>query len=268
MRLFPPALVPLAVAAAVLAPAGSARAVPVCAASEPGDFPLTTRIHGGPDAYEAGGGHGTWYLDLTNRTARTCTAIHPVVVLTDRERALTVTQPRLEFYEEDGRARPVRFEATDEDELVGAFGGAGFTVGPGKTVTVKVRLALASDAVPNEVTANAAVVQRHEDDGDWVGQSGDYRFDVEAGPGSGPDTPAETGTAPGTDADAGTGAGTETGTATGSAGDIPPGDAAARPPGAPELAATGLADPVRTLGAAVAVLLFAGTAFRLVRRRR
>ncbi|MET7927355.1 hypothetical protein ABZT43_25820, partial [Streptomyces sp. NPDC005349] len=32
--------------------------------------------------------------------------------------------------------------------------------------------AFTSDARPNSVVANAAVVQRRGDDGDWVGQSG------------------------------------------------------------------------------------------------
>ncbi|WP_432191309.1 hypothetical protein [Streptomyces sp. bgisy027] len=179
--------VPLCLAAAALlaaAPPVHAEppaALPGCA-SGAGDFPLTTRLHGGPTSYAAGGGFGTWYLDLTNTTTRTCTGIHPVVVLVDGKRALEPSQPRLEFY--DGRAgtRPhaVRFETTDQDELVGAFEGFdGFTVGPRKTVTVKIRLAVTSDAVPNDVTANAAVVQRHGDDGDWVGQSNDYRFKIE-----------------------------------------------------------------------------------------
>ncbi|WP_405520242.1 hypothetical protein [Streptomyces canus] len=149
-------------------------------------FPLTTRIHGGPAVYEAGGDYRTWYLDLTNTTRHTCAAIHPVVVLVDERHVLKPSQPRLEFY--DGpRTRAVRFESTDEDELVGAFGGAGFTVGPGKTLTVKVRLALTPDAVPNEVTVNAAVVQLHGDDGDWVGQSDDYRFGIDTAPGARPD---------------------------------------------------------------------------------
>ncbi|KKD03064.1 hypothetical protein, partial [Streptomyces sp. WM6386] len=140
-------------------------------------FPLTTRIHGGPDVYEIGGGYATWYLDLTNTTDRACENIHPVVVLVDKKHALEPDQPQLEFYE-GRRPHPVRFETTDEDELVGVFR-QGLTVAPGKTRTVKMRLALTSDAVPNEVTANAAVVQRHEDDGDWVGQSNDYRFAVD-----------------------------------------------------------------------------------------
>ncbi|MFI6404298.1 hypothetical protein [Streptomyces sp. NPDC050548] len=164
-------------------PAHAADTTPGCAATGARAFPLTTRIHDGPDTYEAGGGYGTWYLDLTNTTARRCTAIHPVVVLVDQRRALKPAQPRLDFYDGTGpRPHPVRFAPTDEAELVGAFddGFPGFTVDPGKTLTVKVRLALTPDTGPNEITANAAVVQRHADDGDWIGQSNDYRFDVEA----------------------------------------------------------------------------------------
>ncbi|WP_405817066.1 hypothetical protein OG241_20990 [Streptomyces sp. NBC_01390] len=169
----------LAVPGALTAPAYAAGC-----ATAPGDraFPLTTRIHGGPATYEAGGEHQTWRLDLINNTALTCTDIHPVLVLVDERRALTTAQPSLEFY--DGhRARPypVRFEATDADETIGVFDGdgfPGFTVGPGQSVSVKVRLAIGADAVANEVVANAAVVQRHDNDGDWVGESNDYRFRV------------------------------------------------------------------------------------------
>ncbi|MER6470189.1 hypothetical protein ABT217_15980 [Streptomyces collinus] len=153
---------------------------PSCAA--PGDraFPLTTRVHGGPTSYEAGGGYGTWYIDLTNTTGQVCADIHPVVVLTDDKRALKPSQAELDFYD-GARARPVTFEETDEQELVGVLDGEGFdgfTVAPGKTVSVRVRLALASDAGADEVTANAAVVQRRGDDGDWVGESNAYRFGV------------------------------------------------------------------------------------------
>ncbi len=259
MRLCPPA--PLCLAAALLlstAPAAHATfrpaAVSACAAADGHAFPLTSRIHGGPGAYEAGGGYGTWYLDLTNTTERTCAGIHPVVVLVDAKRALKPVQPRLEFYapqkEADtdsgaglgtgGGPRPVRFEATDEDELVGVFGDGtdgfpGFTVGPRKTVTVKVRLALTSDAVPNQVTANAAVVQRRGDDGDWVGQSNDYRFAVTAEP-----TPA---------ASASAGAGQS------------------RLPFADELARSGFGLSPAATGATVALLL-AGAVLLLGRKRR
>jgi hypothetical protein len=169
----------LAAPGALAAPTGSCAATPTDRA-----FPFTTRIHGGPAAYEAGGEHRTWRLDLTNNTARPCTDIHPVLVLVDERRALTTAQPRLEFYDEHrARPYPVRFEATDADETIGVFDGdgfPGFTVGPGQTVSVRVRLAIGAGAVANDVVANAAVVQRHDGDGDWVGQSNAYRFRVVA----------------------------------------------------------------------------------------
>ncbi|MFJ8081387.1 hypothetical protein ACIQ6Y_12225 [Streptomyces sp. NPDC096205] len=170
----------------VPAPAQAVEAGPACAAQEGRAFPLTTRIHGGPETYEPGGAPGVWSLVLTNTTDRICTGIHPVVVLTDEERALRPGQPRLDFYA-GGRPHRVRFEATDEDELVGAFADdaakfPGFSVGPGRTLTVKVRFALAEGTVPNEVTATAAVVQRRDDDGDWVGHSNDYRFTIGTDP--------------------------------------------------------------------------------------
>lgn len=187
MRLRTSALLVLSLALTPLAPLPAHAAphpdpAPDCAASTARRFPLTTRIHGGPDSYAAGGGHGDWSLDLTNTTDRPCAGVHPVVVLVDERRDLKPGQVSLEF--SDGpRAHRVRFEATEEDELVGAFGGRfpGFTVAPGRTLTVRVRLAIASDAVPNEVTANAAVVRRRAGDGDWVGQSNDYRFRIEGG---------------------------------------------------------------------------------------
>ncbi|MFJ7296841.1 LPXTG cell wall anchor domain-containing protein [Streptomyces collinus] len=264
MRLCTPAhlcLTAAAAAAAVLLPgAHPARAdapAPACAAPDDHTFPLTTRIHGGPDSYPAGGGFGTWYVDLTNTTDRTCTGIHPVVVLVDDKRALEPSQPRLEFFE-GPRAHPVRFEKTGEDELVGAFADeedrfAGFTVGPGRTVTVKVRLMLTSDAVPNDVTANAAVVQRHDDDGDWVGQSNDYRFGIDGGD-------AGTGTDTGTDTDPGTGKEIRPGTDAGAS--VPPRED--RLPFAGELARTGTGTQV----AAIAALLLTGGGVLLVARRR
>nr|WP_246101032.1 hypothetical protein [Streptomyces cyaneus] len=286
MRLRTPASLCLA-AAALLAAAPPVRAEPPAAlpscATDDGAFPLTTRLHGGPASYEAGGGYGVWYLDLTNTTVRTCTGIHPVVVLVDGKRALKPSQPRLEFYgipkgsqddSQDGgptgdpdgaRPHPVRFETTDEDELVGAFGGfPGFTVGPGKTVTVKVRLAITSDAAPNEVTANAAVVQRHDRDGDWVGQSNDYRFTIEADPtdAADPTDPA------GKDGSAHPAASTSPNPS------ATPGTDTARNQLtlADELARTGLTTPhgatlIATLTATAAMLL-AGAALLVARRRR
>ncbi|MFD5447251.1 hypothetical protein [Streptomyces sp. NPDC127100] len=186
---------PAPTAPAAAASPGSVAPLPACTAPDDHTFPLTTRIHGGPGAYETGGGYGVWYLDLTNTTSRTCEAVHPVVVLVDELRALRPAQARLEFFDGD-HPRPVTFEETDRGELIGAFGEGqgdaafpGFTVGPGRTLTVKVRLALTSDTAPGEVTANAAVVRRRGDDGDWVGKSNDYRFRI--GTGGAPDEPAD-----------------------------------------------------------------------------
>ncbi|MFF8864593.1 hypothetical protein ACF08B_21325 [Streptomyces sp. NPDC015139] len=273
------ALVPVSPAAA------HAAASPSCAA--PGDraFPLTTRIHGGPGSYEAGGDFGTWYLDLTNTTGRTCADIHPVVVLTDRERRLKPSQPRLEFYD-GGRALPVTFESTDEQELVGvmdAAGFKGFTVAPGRTVTVKVRLSLASDAVPDQVTANAAVIQRRGADGDWVGQSNDYRFGIDEdteGPGQGEDedgTREEGGgdeggrdgsAEPSPAAPSGTARATPSGTAV--PGTSLPVAVEAEEAGerARELARTGPGLAHGLLAAVTALLAVTGGAFLLARRRR
>ncbi|HET7721025.1 MAG TPA: hypothetical protein VFK43_13750, partial [Acidimicrobiales bacterium] len=137
----------------------------------------------GPATYVAGGGFGNWALELTNTTDRTCADIHPVVVLVDDGRALERSQAQLEYFEdaEGTTSRPVTFEETDADELVGVLDedGDGFTVPAGRTVTVKVRLSVTSDAaVPNDVVANAAVVQRRGDDSEWVGESNDYRFRI------------------------------------------------------------------------------------------
>ncbi|WP_327320736.1 hypothetical protein [Streptomyces sp. NBC_01235] len=279
MRLCPPVSLCLAVAAALLPASAHAEAGPSCAGPDAGAFPLTTRLRGGPDSYRAGGGYGTWYLDLTNTTRRTCEGVHPVVVLVDVRRALKPSQPHLEFYA-GGQPHPVRFEPTDDDELVGAFTDEhadehtdeaddfpGFTVGPGRTLSVKLRLALGSDALPNVVTANAAVVQRQGDDGDWIGQSNDYRFAIESEPESEPEAESDSEA----DSDSATLAPTR-------APDTlaptltPTPDASATDPGhlsladeAEELARTGLGFPA-ALAAATACFLAAGGALLLARR--
>ncbi|MEU9183145.1 hypothetical protein AB0D14_00965 [Streptomyces sp. NPDC048484] len=233
---------------------------PSCVASGEREFPVRTRIHGGPDAYDAGGGYRTWYIDLANITDATCENIHPVVVLVDGKKALKPEQPLLEFYDgERSRPHPVTFERTDEDEHIGVLGSdeddgfPGFTVAPGKTLSVKVRLAVTSDAVANDVVANAAVVQRNEDDGAWVGQSNDYRFRIVGG-----------------DAEKEGGAGERRGDAgdrnrQGASNGVPDDI-----PFAEELAGTGRPSP-RTVLAAVAgalLLLGAGAAALIVARRR
>ncbi|WP_406419772.1 hypothetical protein [Streptomyces sp. NBC_00842] len=182
---------------------------PTCGAPTASDFPITTRIHGGPETYASGGGYGTWFLDLTNSTSKPCGSIHPVLVLTDEDRKLTSDQIQLEFSDPDRPDVPhrVTWETTDRDEHIGVFGGdgadtfGGFTVPAGHTVTVQVRMAFTSDTGPNRITAKAAIVQRKQaagddggkktptgDDGDWVGESDDYVFDVVEDEGDGGDT--------------------------------------------------------------------------------
>ncbi|MGW7411390.1 hypothetical protein [Streptomyces sp. NPDC054863] len=155
---------------------------PSCGDPHSVDFPLGTRIHGGPGTYEPGGDSAEWYVDLTNDTGAACHDIHPVLVLVDRGRNLRPDHVRAEFYDTaSGGRHPVPFVRTDEDELIGVFGDGipGFTVGAGRTVSVRVRLAFTGAARTNSVVANTAVVQRKDHDGEWVGQSADYRFAVD-----------------------------------------------------------------------------------------
>ncbi|MFD8742636.1 hypothetical protein [Streptomyces sp. NPDC059616] len=170
---------------------------PACGDPAAKDFPISTRIRGGPDTYASGGGYGTWFLELTNTTSESCRAIHPVLVLTDEDRKLTSDQIQLKFSEQarPGTEHRVTWETTDLDEHIGVFGGTGgdsfdgFTVPAGRTVTIQVRMAFTSDTSPGRITANAAIVQRQraaggtagkpgKDDGAWVGESEDYPFTV------------------------------------------------------------------------------------------
>ncbi|MFJ8074736.1 hypothetical protein ACIQ7Q_12585 [Streptomyces sp. NPDC096176] len=154
---------------------------PTCGKASDPDFPIKTRIHGGPASVRAGAGFRSWSVDLTNTTREVCHRIHPVLILTARDSGLTADRVTLEFYDEEtARWRPVTLERTAEDEIVGAFddGFLGVVVPAGGTVTVRARLSFAAGTTPNTVTVNAAIVQRQGDDGDWVGESGDYRFAV------------------------------------------------------------------------------------------
>ncbi|CAL9525657.1 hypothetical protein [Streptomyces sp. enrichment culture] len=324
------AVLPVAGTSAAAAPADALPAAVACATAGDRDFPLTTRLHGGPATYTAGGGFGVWYVDLTNTTDRTCTAVHPVIVLVDEARSLKPGQATLEFYDRgrvtdaagptdgpqaaeptggrdgadaageaegadatgdvdgaEGLPHPVRFERTDQDELVGALaddeaGFPGFTVGPGRTLTVKLRLQFTSDAGPNEVVANAAVVQRHQDDGDWVGQSDDYRFRIDAAPGTGPREPAPDGSrdpgatrapSPGPHPRPGDSTGPpavttpDPGATTGPPGTSTPTPATSDTALAEELAASGIGDGARVLAGAAAALITGGAAVLLARRR-
>ncbi|MEU9706035.1 LPXTG cell wall anchor domain-containing protein [Streptomyces sp. NPDC047981] len=211
---------------------------PTCGRATDPDFPIDTRILGGPGTYVPGADFRTFEVELTNTTTEPCHGIHPVLALADRDRVLQAGQIRLDFYDSEARSwRPVTFEGTEEDENVGVFADtpgpaatgpaatgpgpaatgpaatgpaatspaatpalppfAGFSVPAGRTLAVGVRLAFREGTVPNEVVANAAVVQRQGDDGDWVGESGDYRLTIApARAGESPESEAPAGTAP------------------------------------------------------------------------
>ncbi|MEU2182339.1 hypothetical protein [Streptomyces thermolilacinus] len=169
---------------------------PSCGDRGAADFPLRTRVTGGPAAYRPGAAPRTWYVELTNTTRQACRNIHPVIVLTDRSGALAPEAVRMAFSTAPGDpARPVRMEHTDHRELVGVLDDdtdrafAGFTVPPSGTVRVPVHLGFTRAARPDRVTATAAVVQRRGDDGDWVGTSAPYAFTVTAP--TGPSVPPE-----------------------------------------------------------------------------
>lgn len=111
--------------AASVPAASAADRQPVCGDPDAKDFPIETRIQDAPDRYASGGGYGTWFLDLTNTTDTPCRALHPVLVLADRDRRLTSDQIQLEF-SEPGRPdveHRVTWEGTDRDEQIGVFGG-------------------------------------------------------------------------------------------------------------------------------------------------
>ncbi|MFJ2441249.1 hypothetical protein ACIOWG_12470 [Streptomyces sp. NPDC087658] len=167
---------------------------PVCGKVSDRDFPIETRIHDGPAAYRPGGGAGIFSLDLTNTTGTACRDIHPVLVLFDRDRALSVADITLETADGEGRWRALTLEKSDEDEIIGVLddGSPGFAVPPGRTVTVRVRLAFAAGTPPDEIVVNAATVQRPggRGDGEWVGASNDYLFAVREPPRSGTGTGA------------------------------------------------------------------------------
>ncbi|MEV0962156.1 hypothetical protein AB0J25_05980 [Streptomyces sp. NPDC049910] len=179
----PPAPQPARPGAA--SPAAPVEQQPACGDPNAVEFPIVTRIVQGPGEYRAGGDAHEFSVELSNTTARPCLNIHPVVVLAGQARALQPDRVRLEFF--DGAARiwrHVTIEKTDQGEAVGAFGAgsggfAGLSLPAGGTFSVRVRLAFPDRTTdPDTVVANAAVVQRRGADGDWVGESDDYRFDV------------------------------------------------------------------------------------------
>ncbi|MFI6693118.1 hypothetical protein ACIBLA_15375 [Streptomyces sp. NPDC050433] len=153
---------------------------PSCGKASDSDFPIDARIHGGPDDYRPGGPPQSWSIDLSNSTDEACHNIHPVIVLSDRHRSLTAAEVKLQLTDDKGRWRTMSLEKSDDDETIAVLEGGfpGFAVPAQQTVTVRVRLAFTAAAGANKVVANAATVQRRGGDGDWVGESNDYRFSV------------------------------------------------------------------------------------------
>ncbi|MFC8074689.1 hypothetical protein ACFUN8_04025 [Streptomyces sp. NPDC057307] len=259
---------------------------PSCGKASDPDFPIDTRIHGGPAEYSPGGRPGTWSIDLSNSTDEACHNIHPVIVLSDRHRSLTADQVRLQLTDDKGEWRTMSLEKSDEDETIAVLEGGfpGFAVPARRTVTVRARLAFTAAADANKVVANAATVQRRGGDGDWVGESNDYRFsvsgtDARTDPGTAPDTDGDTDRTPSEGTSTGTGTGTDdrrrtpdpTGDATRDASPGPtPNSESGKEPSAPlgigALADTGsgsLAGPA----VAAAVLVLAGVALVVGLRR-
>ncbi len=292
-----------AAAVAVAADAAAGEEQPVCGDPDAEEFPIEARVQDAPRTYVSGGGYGTWFLDLTNTTDTACGALHPVLVLSDGERRLTADQIQLKF-SEPGRTdteHRATWETTDRHEQIGVFGGSGpgsdsdsgpgsdsnsgsdsddflgFTVPAGGTISVRVRMAFASETGPARVTAHAAVVQRrHQDkakggreDGDWVAESGAYRFVVVDGATGEYPRPEVTGTeedggrtdvpaAPRPRTDTSSGAPTPAPTYTGP-GKEPAPESGTRPPPArtvrrpPEATPTQAATPTKTGAAALRV---------------
>lgn len=185
----------------VSAHAAAPEPAPACGDETASDFPVETRLRGGPDHYARGGGWQEWHLELRNTTNAECRAVHPVAVLVDQGHALRPRQIQLEFldpYADGGTWRDVSFQTTDEDENVGVFEKdfKGFTVAAGKTVDVRIRSRFTPDAPLGPVTANAIAVQRRADDGNWVGESNDYAFRIDAAAGAEADATSGAETAP------------------------------------------------------------------------
>ncbi|MBM9621399.1 hypothetical protein [Streptomyces zhihengii] len=243
---------------------------PTCGKESDPEFPIRTRVHGGPASVRPGSGFQGWRLDLTNTTPELCHHIHPVVILTDRAGALAADRVAVEFHDPDaGRWRAVSLERTGEDELVGAVddGFQGFVVPAGRTVTVEARLSFAAGTAPGDVTVNTAVVQRKGDDGDWVGESGDWHLAVTGAASPGTREPADPARP--------TGAPEPSGTATAAGTAEPPG--ASEQPSSPrpqepdrpdQLASTGSGTAARIAAVAAVIAAGAGIVLLTVRRSR
>lgn len=130
------------------APLAAPTPVPACGNPAAHAFPIRARLRGGPGTYRAGGGAGTWYVDLTNTTSRACRNVHPVIVVTGSGRDLKAAQVALRLSDAHGTLRSIPLRASDEDEIIGVLDKdtTGFTVPARGTVTLDAVLAFADGA--------------------------------------------------------------------------------------------------------------------------
>jgi hypothetical protein len=236
-------------------------------AAHAADFPVHARLtgNGGSPAYRPGDAPRglTVHLSNTTRTARR--DVHAVIVLVDRERKLTPGNITLQYRDAAHRTwRAVPLTHTGNDENVGVVGGEdgpGMTLAPRQSAAVELRLRFGRGTRPGHVAASATVMQRERAgaDGEWVGQSEPYEFDIVApvpGPGPGPSPGRGTGPGPGPGPRPGPGPGPR------------PAPETTRPPQAPaeapQMAATGAAERAAL---AAAGLLIGGAALVIAARR-
>lgn len=154
-------------------------------------FPVTARLLGGPHTYTAGAGPREFRVELENTSRERLRDVHPVLVFVDRGRRLTADQILLEYRvadpvakagnARDGSWRPVAVQHTDNDEniaVVGGENGPGTTLPSRRKVSIALRLRFTAPAPAGRVTASATIMERRGEDGEWVGESEGYDFDV------------------------------------------------------------------------------------------
>jgi hypothetical protein len=229
------------------APAFAAASAPACGNASAHAFPITARLRGGPATYRAGGGTGTWYVDLTNTTGHACRNVHPVLVVSGSGHRLKAVQITLRLAGKRGALRALPLHTSDEDEIIGVNDKdtTGLTVPAHGTVSLGAALAFSRGAPSGVVTVSAAVVQREGGDGDWVGESKPYRLTVVDGRAAGERESGRDGSGTG-DGD-GVRDGSGTGDATGDGRtDRPDGTDSTRRPGGTASATGGTASAGRT----------------------
>ncbi|WP_405729717.1 hypothetical protein OG607_28970 [Streptomyces sp. NBC_01537] len=261
-------------------------------AAHAADFPVHAQLTGGSPTYHPGEAPRSLTVRLSNTTRTARRDVHAVIVLVDRERTLTPRNVSLQYRDAASRTwRAVSLTHTGNDENVGVVGGEdgpGMALAPRQSAAVELRLRFGRGTRPVHVAASATVMQRERAgaDGEWVGQSEPYEFDIVVptptptptptpvpglglgpvpgpgpapGPGLGPVPVPGPGSAPGPAPGRGTWPGPGPGPG--------PGPETARPQeapgGAPELAATGGERAALT----VAGLLLGGAALVIAARR-